>query len=194
MGGMYLSNAGVFLVKTIFGLYLLAIMLRFLLQWAHADFYNPISQFVVKITNPLLKPLRRIIPGFFGLDFAAVVLMLVIKLIELSLVQGIVGGAWVFSGLLVVALAELLSLALDVFFFSILIQVILSWVNPGAYNPAVSLLHSLNEPLLRPARRIIPPIGGLDLSPLVVMVVLKLATMLLVQPLLDFGVRLLLGR
>lgn len=194
MGGMYLSNAGVFLVKTIFGLYLLAIMLRFLLQWARADFFNPISQFVVKITNPLLKPLRRLIPGFFGLDFAAVVLMLVIKLIELSLVQAIVGGAWVFSGLLVVALAELLSLALDVFFFSILIQVILSWVNPGAHNPAVGLLHALNEPLLRPARRLIPPIGGLDLSPLVVMLVLQLASMLLVRPLQDIGVHLLLGR
>ncbi len=194
MGGLYLSNAGVFLIKTLFGLYLLALMLRFLLQWARADFFNPISQFVVKITNPPLKPLRRVIPGFFGLDLAAVVLMVAIKLIELALVQSVVGGALVFGGLLVVALAELLSLALDVFFFSILIQVILSWVNPGAYNPAVSLLHAINEPLLRPARRLIPPVGGLDLSPLVVMVALQLATLLMVRPLQDLGVHLLLGR
>lgn len=187
MGAPYAESAGIFLITTLFDLYIGAVMLRFLLQAVRADFYNPVSQFLVKITNPLLKPLRRVIPGMFGLDFAAIVLMLALTLLELTLVQLLAGMSANIVGLLVYALAKLLSSVLDIYFYSILIQAVLSWINPGTHNPVVGLLHALNEPLLRPARNILPAMGGLDLSPLVVMIVLKLMSLLLVAPLSDLA-------
>ncbi|MBI3345239.1 MAG: YggT family protein [Gammaproteobacteria bacterium] len=186
MGG-YFGNAAVFLIQTAFGLYILAVLLRFLLQWVRADFYNPVSQFLVKMTTPLLRPLRRVIPGFGGIDFASVVLMLALQLIELVLVTQLLGQPLSVGGLMVLAVAELLSLLIKVFLFSILIQVILSWVRPGDHSPVSLLLYQLNEPLLAPARRIIPAISGLDLSPVLVLVLLQLSLMLLAAPLQDFG-------
>lgn len=188
MGGTpYVGNAATFLVSTLFGLYILVVMLRFLFQLVRADFYNEVSQFIVRLTNPPLRYLRRVIPGWGGLDLAAVVLMLVLKIIELWLTYRILGYAADLDGLAVMAVAELLSLALYVFLFSILIQVVLSWVNPGGYNPIIGILHSLNEPLLSPARRLLPPVAGLDLSPILVLVLLQLVSMLLVAPIADLG-------
>ena len=194
MGGDYLGDAGIFLVRTVFGLYILAVMLRFLLQLVRADFYNPLSQVLVKVTNPPLLPLRRVVPGFLGIDMAAILLMLALKTIELLIIQQLAGFSGDIAGLIVMGVAQLLKLLIDIFFFSVLIQVILSWVNPAAmHNPVMGVLHSLNEPLLRPARRIMPAMSGIDLSPLVVMVVLQLVTMLLVAPLNDVAIQLLKG-
>ncbi len=187
MGGSYVGNAATFLVETVFGLYILIVMLRFLLQWARADFYNPVSQFIVKATQPPLAPLRRLIPGFAGLDLAAMVFMFVLKFVELWIVTGLLGIAPQVGGLAMLSIAELLGLLINVFIFSILIQVIISWINPGVYNPITVLLHSLTEPLLGPARRRIPPTGGLDLSPIVVIIALVLVSMLLVAPITDIG-------
>jgi len=187
MGGSYVGNAATFLIETVFGLYILLVMLRFLLQWARADFYNPVSQFIVKATQPALKPLRKIIPGIGGLDAAALVFMIILKLVELWLVTGLLGLSPQIGGLVILSIAELLGLLINVFIFSILIQVIVSWVNPGMYNPVMGLLHSLTEPLLGPARRVIPPISGLDLSPIVVIIVLQLTSMLAVAPLRDLA-------
>ena len=187
MGGSHVGNAATFLIETIFGLYILLVMLRFLLQWARADFYNPVSQFIVKATQPPLKPLRAIIPGIGGLDMAALLFMIVLKVVELWLVTGLMGLSLQVGGLLVLSVADLLGLAINVFIFSILIQVIISWVNPGMHNPVMGLLHSLTEPLLGPARRVIPPISGLDLSPIVVIVVLQLTSMLVVAPIRDLA-------
>lgn len=186
MGG-YFGNAAVFLIQTVFGLYILAVLLRFLLQWVHADFYNPVSQFLVKMTTPLLRPLRRVIPGFGGIDVASVVLMLVLQIIELALIALLLNQPISVSGLLVLAVAALLALLIKVFLFSILIQVILSWVRPGDHSPVSLLLYQLNEPLLAPARRIIPAFSGLDLSPILVLVLLQLSLMIIVAPLQDFG-------
>ena len=187
MGGSYVGNAATFLIETVFGLYILLVMLRFLLQWARADFYNPVSQFIVKATQLPLKPLRKIIPGIGGLDMAALVFMIMLKFVELWLVTGVMGMSPQIGGLVVLSIADLLSLLINVFIFSILIQVIISWVNPGMYNPVMGLLHSLTEPLLGPARRVIPPISGLDLSPIVVIIVLQLASMLAVAPIRDLA-------
>lgn len=191
--GNYAGNAGVFLIQTLFGLYLVAVMLRFLLQLTRADFYNPVSQFLVKVTNPPLIPLRRIIPGLIGIDMAAVVLLLVIQAVELILVGLVQGFSLAIPGLVVLTVAELLNLLLNIYFFTILIQVILSWVNPGGYNPAIALLYSLNEPILSRARRVIPPISGFDLSPIVVFIGIQLLRMLLVSPISDIGKRLAFG-
>ncbi len=187
MGGNYAEHAGVFLVQTLFGLYILAIMLRFLLQWVRADFYNPVSQFLVKVTNPLLKPLRRVVPGFWGIDLAAILLMLVLQMLELFLVGVMVGQSFRPLGVLVMSIGELLTLAVYVFMIAILIQVVLSWIQPGSYNPVIGLVNRLSEPLMAPARRIIPPISGLDLSPLVVLILLQLTLILLVSPIKDLG-------
>lgn len=183
MSGSYFSNAGIFLIQTLFGLYILVVLLRLLLQVFRADFYNPLSQFLVKVTNPAIVPLRRVVPGLFGVDLASVLLLLALKMLQIALVGLLAGQDWNLSGLLLLAVAELLALLLNVFLFSILIQVVLSWIRPDEYNPLTALLHSLNEPLLAPARRLLPPIAGLDLSPIAVMVVLQLASMLLVAPL-----------
>ncbi len=187
MGGSYLGNAGIFLVKTIFGLYLLIVMLRFVLQVVRADFYNPISQFIVKASSPPLKPLRRVIPSIAGLDAASIVLMVAIKLLELFVVGLLLGHFFDVVGVLVRCVSDLLDLAVDVFFFAILIQVILSWVSPGGYNPVISLIYSISEPVLRPARRLLPAMHGFDLSPIVAMVGLKLVTFLAVYPLRDLA-------
>lgn len=183
----YAGNAATFLITMLFGLYLLAVMLRFLFQLVRADFYNPFSQFIVRVTNPLLLPARRFVPGFAGVDLASVALMMLLQMIELWLTSWIAGYSPQVIGLFVLSISKLLSLALNIFFISILVQVILSWVNPTAYNPVTSLLYSLNEPLLAPARRLIPPISGLDLSPIAVIICLQLASMLLVAPISDMG-------
>lgn len=190
----YGTNAIIFLIETIFGLYILAVMLRVLLQVVRADFYNPVSQFLVKVTNPPLIPLRRIIPGFGGIDFPAIVLMLIIQLVEVLLIVLVQSVSPAFSGLVILAIAKLLFLLSNVFLFAILIQVVISWVNPGAYNPVVSLLYSLNEPLLSRARRILPPISGFDLSPIIVLIFLQLIKMLLIQPIYDVGEGIAVGR
>ena len=187
MGGSYVGNAATFLIETLFGLYILIIMLRFLLQWARADFYNPVSQFIVKATQPPLAPLRRLIPGFASFDLAAAVFMFAMKFVELWLITGLLGLSPQIAGIAMLSVAELLGLLVNVFIFSILIQVIISWVNPGMHNPVMGLLHSLNEPLLGPARRIIRPISGLDLSPIVVIIFLQLVSMLAVTPIRDLA-------
>ena len=193
MGGSYAGNAGVFLVQTVFGLYIAAVMLRFLLALVRADFYNPVSQFLVKVTNPPLLPLRRVIPGAMGVDLAAILLMLVLQAVELMLIGAISGFSFHLLGLVILALAELMSLLFQIYFFTILIQVVLSWVSPGAYNPVVGLLYSLNEPLLGRARRLLPAIQGFDLSPILVMILLQLLNILLVAPIRDMGSALSFG-
>ncbi len=183
MDSSYLTNPLVFLIQTLFGLYILVVMLRFLLQLVRADFYNPISQFLVKATSPLLNPLRRLIPGMGGIDVASVVLMWALKTLELVLLLLVAGAGSAFFGPLLSAIPELVDLLINVFLFAIFIQVILSWINPGAYHPAANILYSLTNPLLAPARRMIPPMSGLDLSPMFVIVGLVLLKMLLIPPL-----------
>lgn len=187
----YFGNAGQFLVQTVFGIFILIVMLRFILQLLRADFYNPVSQFIVKATTPVLAPMRRVIPGMAGIDVAAIVLMVGLKLVELYLRLALGGHSGALPGVLLLALAELASLGIDIFFYAIIIQVIISWVNPGAYNPVTSLLHSITEPVLAPARRVIPPMGGLDLSPIAAIIALKLVQMLLVAPIRDTALTLL---
>jgi YggT family protein len=183
MSSNYLTNPAVFLIQTLFGLYILAVLLRFLLQWFRANFYNPISQFLVRLTAPPLNVFRRMIPGIGGIDMAAIVLAWGLKYLELVLIILISGSSANLLGPLLWAIPELIELILNIFLFAVLIQVILSWINPGHYNPASELLYSLTEPVLRPARKILPPISGLDLSPMLVMIGLVLLKMLLLPPL-----------
>lgn len=182
MDSSYYTNPLVFLVQVIFGMYALVVMLRFLLQVVRADFYNPLSQFIVKFTTPVLNPVRRVVPSIGGKDTASLVLAWLVLSLEMILVFLISGQGPQLLLSLLLAIPELIKLTINILLFSILIQVILSWVNPGSYNPAISVINSLTEPLLAPARRVIPPIGGIDLSPMAVMIGLYLLEMLLIPP------------
>ncbi len=187
MGNPYASDAATLLIQTLFGLYIIVVLLRFFLQLVRADFYNPISQFIVKATQPPLRPLRQVIPGFAGIDLAALVLMFLLQCIEIWLILALKNISPSFAGISVLAVAELIQLTIYLFFFSIIVQVVLSWVSPGTYNPLTALIFRLNEPLLSPARRLLPPFSGVDLSPLVVLIALQLALILIVRPIRDLA-------
>jgi YggT family protein len=180
MSGFF-NQAGLFLVYVVFGFYILTLLLRFLFQLVRADFYNPFAQFVVALTNPPLKPLRRLIPGLFGIDLASVLLLIVLQIIELFLVGWISGRIPPFTLLFAQALIELVKLTLHVFLFAIIIRAVMSWFSPYGLraNPVGALLTDLTEPVMRPARRLIPTVSGIDLSPIVAIVVLQLLVMLL---------------
>ena len=162
-------NPFAFLIDILLHLYTVVLMLRLLLQWVRADFYNPVSQFIVKITNPVVIPLRRMIPGLAGIDMASLLLVLVITALKLTLVNvlnGIPLGDISALGLLLTVLLDTVNLVLNIFLFAIFIQAILSWVNPDPYNPVIGLLNSLTWPVLRPFRKLVPPISGFDISPI----------------------------
>lgn len=182
MSSSYLTNPLEFLITTLFSLYILAVMLRFLLGMARADFYNPVSQFLVRITNPVLVPMRKVIPSIGKFDTSALLLMLVLQLLSLGAILMLRGAGIPLLSLLLAAVLELVLLAINVFIFSIIIQVIISWINPGTYNPAYALLHSLTRPVLGPIQRLIPPVSGIDLSPLFALIGLQVLKML-IQPL-----------
>lgn len=171
-----LIEALVYIIQTLGSLYLLVVLLRFILQLVRADFYNPLSQFTVKATQPLLKPLRKIIPGFAGLDLASLVLALIVQLLLMAVVLLIAGVNPLSVGgiLLVWAVIALTSLFLKIFFFAMIISVILSWVAPGSYNPGAQLINQICEPVLAPFRRLIPNLGGLDISPIFAFMALHL--------------------
>lgn len=187
MDSSYLTNPAAYLINALFGLYLIAIMLRFLLQLVRASFHNPICQFLVKITNPPLVPLRRIIPGFRGVDIASIFLLLIVQFIAIVLSLLIAGNSFSLLALIPLTIADLLSLMLNIYMVAILVQVVLSWVGQGAHNPLTSTLYSLTDPVLRPVRRVIPPIGGMDLSPLVVLLSIPLIKMLLIAPIANLS-------
>jgi YggT family protein len=188
MNGGYFIEALVFLIRTVFELYLLAVALRFLFQLVRVDFYNPLAQFLVKITNPALKPIRRLVRGYKGIDWSSVILMIIIKSVQISVIAVLVSGRFpVITGLLIISIAEILKLIIYIFMVSVFIQVILSWVSPGTYNPITLILYQLTEPIMRPARRVIQPVGGLDLSPLLVFIVLQLMIILIVNPIWNTG-------
>jgi len=161
-------NPFVFLIDILFQLYATALLIRLLLQWVRADFYNPVSQFIVKITNPPVLPLRKIIPGLGGIDMATLVLAVLVMAVKVMLVYQTVDPLII--GIL--AIGQTLILIISIFLYSIIIQAILSWVNPDPYNPAVSLLNSLTHPVLKHFQKLIPPISGMDISPIFAMITL----------------------
>ncbi len=179
----YLTTPAIFLIDTLVGLYVFAVMLRFLFQWVDADYYNPISQFLIKITHPPLRLMRRFIPSIGRVDTASLMLMLGLQMLGGFLVFLLKGVSTSPAALLVWSIGQLLDTLFNLYFFSIIARAILSWAGPGSYNPAVSLLHSLTEPLLRSSRRLLPPIGGIDLSPLIPLIGIQLAKMLIMPPL-----------
>jgi YggT family protein len=199
MGSNYLTSPLTLIISTIFDLYVLLVLLRFMLQMLRADFYNPVSQFIVRLTSPPLKILRRVIPSLAGQDTAAILLCLAIVYTKFILLRLLdtgtihIGGTLVsidgtgYLGLLIYSFADLISLFLTIFLIAIIIQVILSWVNPGHYNPVVGLVNTLAAPALRPVKKLIPSIGGLDLSPIIATLMIFVAKMLIIPPIIYLG-------
>lgn len=163
----------IFLFRTLTDLYLLTFLLRFILQWIRADFYNPFAQAIVKITNPLILPVRRVVPSSRSVDVPTLVVLIVLQMIVTWALVSIAGFNIAFAQLPLLVLYRLISLTLWFYSVSIFIYVILSWIGQRGYNPIALVLSDLNEPLLRPVRRILPPIAGLDLSPLLVLILLQ---------------------
>jgi YggT family protein len=191
MSGDYFTQATIFLVELFFDIFIIALLLRYLLTKVHADSFNPLSGLIIKVTNPLLKPLRRKIPGYLGVDWSSVVALLLVQALEVTLVELIMSGEMLaFSGLIILTVTHLLKTILYIYLFIIIVQVIISWINPDAYNPITMIMYQLSEPILRPVRRIIPSAGGFDFSPLIILVIINLLMILLISPLMDVGHRL----
>ncbi len=161
-----------FLINTLFDIYLMIVLLRIWLQWTRADFYNPLSQFIVKATHPILAPMRRIIPSIGSLDMAAVVLALLVALLKFVAFTLLASAAFQPLPLLMFSLLLVLKQAGSLLFWMLVLRAILSWVSQGR-SPVDHVLLQLTEPLLSPIRRIIPPMGGLDLSVLVLFLILQ---------------------
>lgn len=187
-GGNYLINAAVYLINILFSLYILAVLLRFLLQTIRADFYNPICQFLVTVTNPALKPLRKWIPGYLGVDWPSILLIILLQLLEICLIALLVSGQIpAIISLPVIIASKLLKLLIYTYIVIIIIYAVISWIQPGTYTPFTVLLYQLCEPLVRPIRHHIPAAGGIDWSLFLVLILLNLALILLVAPLQDLG-------
>ncbi|GAA0707782.1 YggT family protein [Dokdonella soli] len=186
----YIANAGQILINFAFGALIALVVLRVLLQWVHANFYNPVCQFLYRVTNPVLMPLRKVIPAWRNIDIAAILLAWLLSGVKLALLYALAGQGLGVFGLVVMALADLVDFVLMLYFGLILVRVLLSFISVDRSNPIVPLVFQLTEPVLRPIRRIVPPIAGLDLSPMVAWLIVMLARVLIVGPVLDLGMRL----
>ncbi|MEQ8858309.1 MAG: YggT family protein [Pseudomonadales bacterium] len=155
---------------------------RFLLQACRVDFYNPISQGLVKVTDPVLKPVRLVLPAYRNLDFAAFLGAVVAQIVLMMALSALQGGYTGGIGTIVLAgILQVILLIIRIFWWSILIVIIAGWIAPGTYHPALALLGQITEPLLAPARRLLPAMGGLDFSPIVVFLILGVIERILPQ-------------
>lgn len=180
------NQALLFLVDTLFALYIIVVIGRVLLQATHAPFNNPVCQFVHRVTAPPVRILARLIPRWRNVDVAAIVFAVLLCFVNIQLDMLI--SAMAFSAQAVAmavwwAVLKALILLCDLYFFTILVQALLSWLSPNQYSPATAVLWTINEPLLRPVRQRMPSIGGIDLSPLVLLIGLQVISMLLPLPL-----------
>ena len=173
------SASLIYLISTVTDLYVTAILLRLLLQWVKADFYNPLSQFLVKVTNPVLVPARRLIPSMGKLHTASVVVMLLLELLQLVIISLLSKTDFGFQFLLLFAVRKLLVALLLTYFVLIIARVIISWLANQSRHPLIPLIYQLTEPVLRPINKLLPSLGGIDLSPLIALIAIRALLLLL---------------
>ncbi|MCB1693907.1 MAG: YggT family protein [Pseudomonadales bacterium] len=159
-----LAQAGAYIVQVLTGLYTFTVMLRFLMQVARADYYNPICQSIVRITDPAIRPLRRALPTIGAVDFATLVVAFVVQLIGVMLIMGIYGNPFFHPIYLAWVSIGLFAIIFQIYFYALIIMVIASWIAPYSTHPALTLVNQITEPLCAPARKLLPPMGGLDFS------------------------------
>jgi len=186
----YLQNAAFFIVDTIFNLALYIVLIRFWMQWARADFRNQLGQFIIKATNPVVIPIRRVLPSIGKIDTATVVLAVAIAIAKLLVLQLISADLGSDSALKIVtyAIGIVIDSSIYIFMGAIIIGIVASWINPGSYHPILSIAHSISEPIMAPARRILPPMGGIDFSPMLVFLLLGVMRILIVGPIYGLNV------
>jgi YggT family protein len=173
-------TAVVFLINLVFDVCVLIVLARILMAFHRLDFHNPICRAVVRLTDPVLVPMRRLIPGWAGIDWAAVLLVVLLELIAVTILHLIVLGTPPTNlALAVWSLVRAVLALLNLLLFSVLIRVLLSWIAPAGYNPAIAILLGFTEPMLRPVRRRLPQLEGLDLSPIVILIGLTVLRLLL---------------
>ena len=159
------TNTLSFMLNAIVSLYLFVLLLRFWLPLFNANFSNPLAQGILKITSPVVIPLRRILPPIGRIDTATLVAAFFIKYLAVLLTNLMTGRSIGMPAVALTTALQLVSLTINLFTFAVLLRVILSWISHDPANPAVQILHTMSEPILRPFRRLIPPVGGFDISP-----------------------------
>lgn len=184
-------EALLFLVSTIFDLYIFVLVIRVLLAYAGASYYDPITQFIVRCTDMLVKPVRRFIPNVRGIEVSTLVIIFALEIIKYTLITVLTGGKFGLLGLSIIALADTLKMILQTLFYTIILQALLSFVQPN--SPFSVTLYKINAPILRPIQRLCPTVGGMDISPIPAMLLLQLTIILLVNPLMALGVGVLLA-
>lgn len=173
-----LTNAGLFLVNTLFDLYLFILCIRLLLAWVRADYFNPMTHFVIKLTEPVITPLRRIVANRGNLEMSTLSFILFLEIIKFLLISLFFDSMPDFTTLLLLAISSTLKLILSTFFYAILLQAILSWIQPG-YSPITQILAQLSSPILRPLQRLVPPVAGFDITAIPALIILQLLIILL---------------
>jgi YggT family protein len=173
------ANAFSYLVSTLISLYVTAVLLRLLLQWVRADFYNPVCQFLVKATNPVLVPMRRVIPSIGKLDTASVVLMLLLEFVAVWAMSVLSPLNWTPVQVFLFSAVNLVAMLLWTYFILIIAMVVLSWFGQTWRHPIIPLVYQLTGPVLRPIQKIIPPISGIDLAPLFALIIIRFLLLLI---------------
>lgn len=170
----YLTNASSYLVEALIGLALYAVLLRFWMQWVRADFRNQVGQFLLTTTNPAVIPLRRVLPPVGAIDSATVVLAVAVATLKTFLLMMIQGISPAPLGLLLFSVIEVLRCSIYLFMAALIVGIIASWIAPQSYHPVVRIAQAISHPLLAPIRRVIPPLAGLDISPIFIFLILNL--------------------
>ncbi len=177
------------LIQLIFEVYIFVLILRLLLQWFGVSYHNQVSQFVVKLTSPAVLPLRQFLPRSQNVDIALILVILLVQLAKYTVLLFMQAGVFAnFAGLLLLSTADSINTLINVFLFSVLAIIVISWLNPQLRSPVTEVLHSLTDPLLSKVRSIMPDFGGIDLAPIPVMIILKLSAFYFVQPIMAVGV------
>lgn len=173
-----LNNAILFLINTVFDLYLFVLCIRLILAWSRADYFNPITRTIIQLTQPIIAPLRRLIPNYARIEFSTLTFIIFLEIIKIYILSLLLMADASITIIMIMALQSVIKLILNTFFYAIILHVILSWVRPG-YSPLGQVLIQLSSPILRPCQRLIPPIGGLDFSPVLALIILQFLIILL---------------
>lgn len=184
MSGTSLT-ALLFLISTIFDLYIFVLIIRLILAWVGTDYTYPLTSLVVKLTGPIIRPLRKILPDIAGIELATIVVILLLEFIKFFIIVLLSFGFPNLLGILILAPVDFIKSTLEIFFYAILLQAIVSWVQPSA--PIALVLNKITYPVLRPFQRLIPPVAGFDLSPIPALIILQLIIIALINPLIAFG-------
>lgn len=180
-----LQSALIFLINTLFDLYIFILIVRLILVYSGAHYFNPIVQFVVKCTNVLVNPVRRFLPNVHHIETASIFWIIILEILKFTFLILLLGKMPAFSGLALLVLGDTLKLLILTFFYAIILQAILTWVQP--YSPLNAILTKFNAPLMRPIQRLIPPVAGIDISPIPALILLQLCLIVLVNPLMSAG-------